>query len=78
MQEKQRTIFYVRDNGVGFDMAHADKLFLPFEKLHPGQGYEGEGIGLATVKRIIEMHHGRVWHAPATDRGTTFYFTLGF
>ncbi len=77
IKDKQRTIFYVRDNGVGFDMAHADKLFLPFEKLHPGQGYEGEGIGLATVKRIIDMHHGRVWHSPSTERGATFYFTLG-
>ena len=78
MQEKQRTIYYVRDNGVGFDMAHADKLFLPFEKLHPGQGYDGDGIGLATVKRIIEMHHGRIWPSPSTERGATFYFTLGF
>ncbi len=77
MQDKKRTIYYVRDNGVGFDIAHADKLFLPFEKLHPGQGYEGEGIGLATVKRIIEMHHGRVWPSPTTAHGATFYFTLG-
>jgi two-component system sensor kinase len=76
LPDESTPAFFMRDNGVGFELAYVDKLFSPFQRLHTQEQFEGNGIGLAIVKRVVDLHAGKIWVEAEPGKGACFYFSL--
>ena len=76
-EEEGKAVYYVKDNGAGFDQTYAERMFLPFQRLHTEQEFQGTGIGLAPVERVVRRHGGKIWAHGSVNEGAEFFFTLG-
>lgn len=76
-RQNGREVYFIRDNGAGFNPSQAEKIFQPFQRVHHDISFQGNGIGLATVQRIVELHQGRIWAESGEGKGAVFYFILG-